>query len=461
MMSEPPPGTAGRDLPPAVNAPLFDDNVLPPRELGDYPPILAEEREEPPRTVGRPGGAGCSIQARFRVKLIDPRQRTPGNPTGGDVAALLFPEAQPELRLTSNGIIAIQVQVIAVAAFPGSLSFEFSRTAPGAANPHAPGPFASNDFASLKAQLDAQPQVEVPPPPNISANNSPVVETLKATVTWTPTGGQSCSISESVRLVWDFASVNAVFEFSTTPKIRHKTVVRTGKTIEPETYSDGSRRYAVATQIDWLVHNPNRCCDSDNTGHAVIQFVRHKVQLNEIPSKQVEDKWTLDIIDSEARRARDGNPYDPTFTRNPRTSPDPSPLVYPGPSAGGESAIEQVDKPGMDPALYQRFLNAGGRFTWQFYAFLVCVLTPGDAANYLAHGRVTQALGYRLDAVFPGGGKAPEVKGELFFAPVTYGRCKTLREVLDEIDRKNGTKPCGKMIDGYNEPRGHQVAVPH
>ena len=444
-----------------VSDPIFKDEVLPPKQMDEGgPPILRDEKEEFPRTVGRPDAA-CYIKARFRLKLIDPRDVDPTLEDSGVKKILLFSQAKPELTLTSNGIIAIQVKVEAVGPFPGSLSFSFTRTAPGAPNPTAPGPFAANDLAGLLGQLKKTPQVELDPPPGMGANLKTVVETVTATVTWTPQGAQGCSITEEIRLVWNFASAAAVFEFAlTTPeqKTPKGTTIAHGKTIARKRYKNGTVRYAVVVENCWVVKDPNACCGA-KAGYSVIQFVRHVYSLNENPKREGSDKWTLDILDSEAARARGGQDYDPTFTQNPRTSPAPDPLVYPGPDTAGGASIVQVDQPGMDPALYDRFLQAGGTFSWQFFAFLVCTLVPGGAAVYLQKGKVSQAACFEIDVTFPGNRRAPTVSGNLLFGPKEYHPCESFKKILDDLDKKNGKGLAGKMVDGYNSPRGHQVSI--
>src|SRR5262249_46940312 len=157
------------------------------------------------------------------------------------------------------------------------------------------------------------------------------VENIKALATWAPQGHKSCSLSEEVRVVWEFASAAAKVEWTPPATEAKKTAVAIGHTIAKE-----GNLHTVPVQSFFLVADAKKCCNKAG-GYAVIQFVSHNVQIEENPRvKSKNNEWSLDILESEIKRAADGDPYDPTYTHNPRgTAPNADPVVYPGPNGAG------------------------------------------------------------------------------------------------------------------------------
>ena len=455
----------------------FNDDVLPPVHWSQETERLEQEGDGPkppvkrdapaggevPRTVVR---TGCEIDAFFGLTLIDPSLTDPTNPKAEQVGKLKFSEAEPELTLTSNGYFAIQIRVSRVATFGGSLSFRIARDAPGEPQPTVPPPIAANDMASLQQALKAAPWAEIPAPKGMGALKKSVAESITATVTWTPASGQPCSITETLHVVWNFASAGSSFTWTkpkSLPVSKGEPVISHGEGFYPQNLPSGNRTFAFGLNVFFLVDGPAACCGTAATAYAVMQFVRHKWQLNEKPPKtdNDSDKWNLDISNAESDRARNHQAYDPTFTLNPRgTNPGADPVVYPGPGPSGEQAIVQVDAPGMDPALYDRFLKAGGEFTWMYVTLLVCRRDPPSATDYLDKGLVAQMTAYSLTASFAGSGAPANVSGDRLIHPLRFKPCKPLKKLIEEFDQKNGKAGAGKLIDAYNQPRDHSLSIP-
>jgi hypothetical protein len=413
------------------------------------PPVLFTETG---RTVAR---RNCRIAAFFGLVVLDNRGQSRGR--------FRFAELQPEMTLTSNGSLGVRIRVSAVVDFPGALTIAVTRDAPGASNP-APISFRATDMAGVEAELRRRPEIPIPSPPNMDARNRVVTETLTASVTWAPDGADPCSItpSEKLRVTWNFANPRAAFDFSRPGLLgdpRRRSSVSHGESLVEETFPDGRVHLTVAVQSFFVVADPNVCCGAVGE-YALIQFVRHRYTLREAPPKSGEDTWTLDILDTEGQRARNGDSYDPTFTHNPRgTDPGAPPLVYPGPNGAGSSAINQVDRPGVSRGLYDRFAAAGGEFVFHFLSLLVCRTTPSEAAAYLAGGQVSQVITYEIVLSFAGGGRAPTVSGRMLGVEA-YTPCMGLRQFIEAYDRRNGSGPTGRLADGYRAPRGHEVGIP-
>ncbi len=423
--------------------------------------ILFDERNRPVilfneagRTVAR---VNCRIEAFFGLAVYDNRKRSRGQ--------FRFSQLQPEITLTNNGSLGIRIGIKSVGDFPGALSITVTRDAPGTANPD-PISFTATDMAGVKAETDRRPEIPIPPPPNMSANNPVVTETIIAGVSWDPDDADPCAITppEKLRVTWNFVNPRATFGFSDptmskTPSRRSS--VRIGESVIQEKFPDGRTQFTVAVQSFFVVADPNVCCGATGE-YAVIQFVRHRFNLRERPPKKNEDTWSLDILDTEGQLARDGKAYDPTFTHNPRDAAPgvpPPPLVYPGPNGAGSAAINQIDRPGISQALYDRFAMSGGKFVFQFLSLLVCKVMPSEAANYLATGQVNQMLMYEIAFNFEGGGSAPTVSGKMLEVEA-YSKCKSLRDFIDMYDRRNGGGKTGRLADGYRAPRNHEVGIP-
>jgi hypothetical protein len=191
--------------------------------------------------------------------------------------------------------------------------------------------------------------------------------------------------------------------------------------------------------------------------------VRREWNLKEAPAKRGQDTWSLDVLDSEITRARNGQSYDPTFTHNPRgANPGAPPLVFPGPDPEGNQSITQTDLPGLSAPLHARFQNApGSEFTFHFLAFLVCRLDPSEAPRYLASGVVRQFAEYKLRITFRGPPREPSVMVEPIQS-TPFTTCRDFSDVLDALDRQRRGRnpPEGSLRAGYDSPRDHQVAIP-
>ncbi len=421
--------------------------------------ILFDERNRPPilfneagRTVVR---ANCRIEAFFGLAVYDNNKKSRGK--------FRFSTLQPEITLTSNGSLGVRIGVTSVGDFPGALSITVTRDAPGTLNPD-PVNFTATDMAGVKAETERRPEIPIPPPPNLSARNRVVTETIIAGVSWDPDDAPPCAITppEKLRVTWNFVNPRAAFLFSEPGNVKtssRKSLVSIGKSVLQERFPDGRIQFTVAVQSFFVVADPDVCCGATGE-YAVIQFVRHRFNLRESRPKMGEDTWSLDILDTEGQRARNGQPYDPTFTHNPRgTAPGAPPLVYPGPNGAGSAAINQVDRPGISQALYDRLARSGGEFVFHFLSLLVCKVTPSEAANYLASGQVSQVMIYEVVLSFAGSGRAPTVSGNMLEVEA-YTTCLSLRDFIDKYDRRNGGGKTGRLADGYRAPRNHEVGIP-
>jgi hypothetical protein len=420
---------------------------------GGGPTILAQEADSFPRTVER---ADCQCKAEFGLefKLHDEV-----------LAAVLFAATGGEATVMGSQTVGVQVKIISVGPFPGSLSFAFTRDAPNAARIAAPGPFAANSLDALKAELKGVKYSPLAAPPRLSRTQTPIVETVTATATWAPQNGTPCTLTDQVRLVWQYA-VNrndntppsyAVAAFKGT----NKTGVTAGKTLSQPPKgrpNDPPKPYGVPLYVFYSIKDTTHCCGVERD-FAVIQFVRHLWELNETPQKKGNDEWALDVLSSQVHAADQHQPYDPTFTHNPLGSaPNEPPIVYPGPNVDGSSAIVQIDLPGLPPELYARFRAAGGTFTWEFYGFLVCQLNPSDMKKYIEDGTVVMSLYYAVKATFPGGGGAPTVADGIIEGP-TERHCEKLKDVIAKVDRSLSLHGDHTLQHAYDHPREHQIRL--
>ena len=358
---------------------------------------------------------------------------------------------RPEVGMPWNARLAARIKVNEAQPMSGTATVTVTRSGPGPAIANPTRTASASSVEELRAAFAGQPPIIIDPPV-INPGGNPVAETITATVTWTPDQGDPCKqMVEPVTVRWYRGRRFRIVYPVKTGK-SSGTHARTGSGTEART-SGSETKHVVPTEIFWAVDNPMGCC-SGGRGYCVIQFVRHMWQLNEDPVKQGRDDFNLDILNSEADRANANPPqhYDPTFTHNPRGSdPQADPVVYPSPDGYGNTAILQMDEPGLPDALYQRFLEHGGTFAWNFVSLLVCVIDSGTEDSYLASGLVEQELQWTLQLVFPGGGVEPTVvpdKRDGF--PKQHRRCKALSDVLDRLE----------LTQGYSQPRRHNIAIP-
>jgi hypothetical protein len=425
---------------------------------------------------------GCSLTCFFGISVYNNHGKPlmfHGKKTRKKRSAIRFSEVQPECRLTSNGRFEVRIRVSEAKDVAGQLTLKVTRD--GAENPN-PLIFKAKDITDLQAQLNKKRAIAIPPPPDMNAlDKRVVVEDIVASAVWKPTDTDPCPkppFTERLRIRWQFATRVSTFVFGqSNPKpIKSKIGVKApkishGTTIKPITYPDGRTIHSVAVQPFYSVSNPDQCCGTADTEYAVIQFVRREWNLKEASVKRDQDNWSLDILDTEIQRsgARPPQPYDPTFTHNPRGSdPTAPPLVYPGPGPAGDQSITQTDYPGLSPRLINRFLAApGSEFTFHFMSFLVCKLNPSTSANYLTNGMVSQVIEYRLQILFRGRDQSPTVK---FLDPQAfkkYDPCQPFYQLINDKDnerlrpsRRKRKQLQGRLRAGYDSPRDHKVGIP-
>jgi len=399
------------------------------------------------REHGRTSSDGrCLINAVFAFQVY--QRRASGNYQ--EIRLYRWQRLQPEVGVPWNARLGARISVREALPMPGTATVTVTRTGPGLTISDPTRTATAASVEELRAVFARLPEITIDPPA-INPGDSPLAETITAIVTWTPDQGEPCQrMVEPVTVRW-YRGRRFKIVLPDTVGSRRQTHARTGLGVVPRDKGEGLK-FVVPTEIFWAVDNPEGCCGG-GTGYTVIQFVRHMWRLNEDPPKEGRDDFTLDILDSEVERANENPPqdYDPTFTHNPRgTDPAADPIIYPSPDGYGKTAIVQIDEPGLPEALYNRFLENGGVFAWQFVSLLVCVLEDSTGASYLASGLVEQEMKWTLQLEFPGGGIAPTVKSRIRAGfPRKHRTCKPLAEVLDGLELENA----------YSHPRGHEIQI--
>ncbi|MGJ5621595.1 hypothetical protein [Sulfitobacter sp. MF3-043] len=462
---------------------LFDDEDWPPfdRQPGHFlidqggDTVLFNELpgrasgimfQEAGRTVvrrRRQGQPGCNIIAFFGLGL-DLRD---GNGRFRKTVLRRFSSLQPELAISSNARVGVRIKVTSIGDPPGTLRIVVTRTAPNT-DALQPREFSGTQ-AEVLAQISAQSEkdIELKPPPGMNdRDNRVVVEQIEAYAQWTPEGGRSCRIHpvEKLQVRWEFAPNITKSHMRGGPQKTaqdSQTAVSHGTTITPTRNPDGRTFLGFPIQTFYPVENAERCCGRAGT-HTVIQFVRHEWNLKENPVKDGSDGWSLDVLKSEIDRANAGQPYDPTFTHNPRgTSSNSDPLTYPGPDPNGALSISQVDRPGISPELFRRFNNANpnSTFTFHFLSILVCRREPASANDYMRNGKVRMIVEYKIEIKFRERGREPEVT---LHEPkkFRFSSCKKLSTIIRRLDLERRRRGEGSIRRGYRSPRGHTVAIP-
>ncbi|MEL6709228.1 MAG: hypothetical protein AAFP79_13175 [Pseudomonadota bacterium] len=438
------------------------------------------------------GKPGCQVEAFFGLEI---KGRLLGGRFWKKARHLRFSRVQPELSLSSNVQVTVQIAVRSIGDFPGSLEVSVTRRGTKAAGT------TKRTFKGTKVQVEkkmvkARGFVLTPPTKAEFNGKSAIIETLTTRVCWTPDGGDTCCISPAERLIirWTYASNRSQSVIPTPQTKGHKSKkgnVYVGPTLVPPDPMNGSRFFEVPLQIYYPIEAGNACC-GEKREHTVIQFVRHEWYLKGAPIEHGTDTWSLDILESEIARANDSNnpAYDPTFTHNPRGSkPKSEPLTYPGPDPNGKASFVQIDGPGISPEVYKRFRDAksGSTFTFHFMAFVVCKLTPSTASQYLTKGHVVATMQYRIQIQFKGKKAEPVIarkvddlkklkKCEPFkdaladFTKKVHKHDKPIRDRIERLKRRNPVNQRavqkqelrlhGSPENGYKSPHPHKVALP-
>jgi hypothetical protein len=308
--------------------------------------------------------------------------------------------------------------------------------------------------------------LEAPPGMNANKEGRVVVETIAASVSWTPKDAPSCSITppEQFILRWEYTNPLARSRYRAAEQKadgNSRTRVSHGTSLVPVLDGNGKPLLAVRVQAFFAVDDAGHCCGAEGD-YSVIQWVRHEWNLKENPVKAGGDDWSLDVLDSEIQRAAASQPYDPTFTHNPRgTQPAAEPLTYPGPDPDGNLSINQIDRPGIPAALYDRFqrANPNSTFTFHFVAMLVCRQDPSTAQGFRNSGHVKAIIEYKLVIKFNGRGTEPQVTLEKPSVSA-FDSCKEFNKVLEQFDRQARNAKQGSPIAGYEHPRDHKLAIP-
>ncbi len=374
-----------------------------------------------------------------------------------DEGLVKWDRLRPEFGISIWGRIRARIQVLRLDPEPGTLTVTVSRSGPGPALRDYQR-VASGTAAQIHQQWKNHSPIDIEPP-SLKPTAPPLTETITAKIVWHPDGfDEPCKpMVENIRVRW-FHGRKGKFQVIG-PKIvvdRKKTHASTGRTPEPWPPGDEDKMI-VPTEVTWVVEDPEGCC-KQGSGYAVIQFVRHEWDLKERPKIKGEDDWNLDILDSEVP-SQPSEEYDPTFTHNPQGSdPEADPVVYPIPYGEKGNAIVQMDKPGIPQRLYRRFLEHGGKFTWKFHSFLVCLIDGGVAEDYLTNGLVEQEIVWQVEWKFEGERdsktgqwKPPRVTAEKRGGyPKKYGKCKPLEKVLEKY----------KLRYAYDNPCEHRIAIP-
>ena len=112
------------------------------------------------------------------------------------------------------------------------------------------------------------------------------------------------------------------------------------------------------------------------------------------------------------------------------------------------------DFPGLLEPDHDRFMQQGGWFEWEFVTLLVCREAEGSAGDYLASGKVRAKARFKIRRKYPGGDRAPSVKGSVVKgrpegSQEYYDPCRDLSEVLQETE----------LLAPFNNPRSHRVRL--
>lgn len=388
-----------------------------------------------------------------------------------------FSSLQPEFGITSNNSFTVQIAIAKVFPFPGKLVIKVTRNGPGT-NKSTEVEISAMDEKKLKEETSKRGSgILIAAPPNMNGtNNKSILETLIATVTWIPDNGlKKCKTTkEELNIRWQFVPKKSRADYfppNGQRKGKSKSVVTPGETPVIVALPDKRVIVGVPVQAFFTVKEATQCC-KDKTDHSVIHFVRHVYRLNGFPA--LSDKWSLDILQTEIDKTKAKPPkkYDPRYTHNPcNTNPKVDPIVYPGPNPVGKISVVLKDRPALPLEVYKRFRSIGGKFTWQYISFLVCTLKDCGSKEYIEKGKVEQVITYNINLDFPAPvlGIVAQPKVTLTnFSVSNYKKCKPLKELITAFDKGSPkqrgktqtTGDPGKLIDGYNKPRDHKIALP-
>ncbi len=414
-------------------------------------------KESSRRTRTRHGK--CKLEAEFGLRVMPPR------PTGKE-RDVLFTKLIPGIRqIDSNGHMLMKIKDVRVCPYPGMLTIVFKR-----------GPAGTTEFARLSKRVTNDGELQIflkdsrPPrmnaPAGMSPTNNRVTERLRAEVDFDPesTPDDCKPIRGELTVTWHFNASPRHFVFKTVKRLknrisvpRHRSRVEaSGDIVDETTGFAGKVNKATHTSVFFNVDDPFGCCGITDKHYTIVQFVRHRWKLG---GKKGSDTWNLDGPESQAGRRKDGKPYDPTYTTDPAhgdsTADKDNELVHIGPwDASGGSAVIVDDFPGLFEADHELFKKQGGWFEWEFLTLLVCREAVGSAKHYLANGKVRAKARFTIRRIYPGGNKAPTVKGTMVKGRPEgkreyYEPCKDLSQVLRETE----------LLAPFNNPRSHSIRL--
>jgi hypothetical protein len=423
--------------------------VVRPPQAPEPPP----SGDDTPRTTSQ---NDCRITARFGLEYGNQSFRFHELEPGFDIDARAVPNVVVEPVLDYSG------------RYPGRLQISVNqagRTVPITKRDGTPSP-TSDPFTSVitlgdfeKAEMEqAVARVEreieaagsgfyLQAPGSLGPNQQTVTETVVAKAAWRTENGTTCEVSADIELRWKHRHRQRPKPLGDKEGRNH---LRGSET--PRTYTDSTGEEYVVIPIYhyWEVTDPYDCC-GERGPYQVVQFARvlFDDDGNE-PPFQKGHAWALDIRESEKLRARNGDPYDPTFTNDPRGTNPGGSMVNPAP--GGQAAVRQEDAPGMTRQRYNELVAARKKVvvTWQFVAFLVCPPEVDAGENpaeiYLAEGKVCRVAIYEVVWTFPGAVGAPPAIAARLKEVYRRDRQEFCEDNLTEWLQEND------LVDAYRTP---------
>lgn len=405
--------------------------------------ILYTDSDDFGRTVER---TNCKMVVFFKIDILQKGKVILPNAR--------FSDFRPELKLYQGASLVMRISANDIKGLPGKLIIEWKQNGKSVKfiNIKKAGQQAqeknqleigAKDIEDLKAQIKkikeegwaflVTPPQPLPKPPATSQ------EMLEGTIKLIPDNDPQnpCEDSDRLAVIWSAAKANSVHEGPRSDYAGNN-LIQIAQI--PRDYTRENKRYKVFDlELYWTVKNPLNCC---KTGHAyaVIQFAWARALIKKFGKfrKQVlGHDWTLDILDSEKKLARDGDIYDPRFTNNPRNSrPGTKPDIRPGKTPKAKSAVVQEDSPGIS---YRHFFGQngddgnwipglsgrGGCVIINFTAFLVCdspAFQQGNPAENYKQAKVEKIIQYRIIYSFKGNGAAPNIIPQII--KVSETKCK-------------------------------------
>lgn len=406
---------------------------------------------------------------------------------------------KPQLRLNTNCRLGVAVVADVKGDYNGTQIVEVFRDVgsdPGSTLPARQTDATlvrtisgATDLGDLRARSKQVSDIRVGPPAKIKPGQV-LTETIAIRYTWKPDDFDPCGFHERLLIVWvgEPGEVGPRYKVPKGPSTSNPYVV-VGGTLQPpddkkkdDKDKEATGHYTISAFTYFPLEKKSEgCCGVKNLAYAVIQFVRHSYKYKS--QKKQYDKWSLDILDEEVKRASDKKDYDPTYTLDPcdrkakaydaaKTDAArkkiivPPPVVYPGADTRLKPAINQVDAPGFSVPLYRDLIERGESFTWHFYSFLVCRLGDCKASAYLSDARVKAYLQWELTVNFVRKGRTvtPKVKPPKRDKQVykVFRKCRPLKDVIAEIDKKRNKRDSereGTLLEGFTSPREHGIGV--